>query len=177
MILHYGTGKGYDLEAGGYTATFDHADTRVLGWGFGFDTGSLHLHPRLLLDFTAECTFWSYRGALDTPSKAVFEEASIFGETERDPFYLPIYSRLSYLITPRARISGVFGYDVLQSLLGSMLDRGQLYSTRAELQYAIAPWLMIDAGVGRQSLSDGGGDFLSGISDVGGWVGLRLEKY
>jgi hypothetical protein len=36
---------------------------------------------------------------------------------------------------------------------------------------------MIDAGVGRQSLSDGGGDFLSGISDVGGWVGLRLEKY
>lgn len=176
MILQYGTGTGYDVSLGGYTAKFAQADTRVLGWGFGFDTGSLHLHRRMLLDFTAECTFWSYRGALDPATQETY---SLFGKTERDPFYLPIYSRLSYLVTPRARISAVFGYDVLQSLLGAIpsIDGGQLYSTRAELQYAIAPWLMIDAGVGRQSLSDGTKEFLSGVSDVGGWVGLRLEKY
>ena len=71
------------------------------------------------------------------------------------------------------------GYDVLQSLLGAIpsIGGGQLYSTRAELMCALKPWLMIDAGVGRQSLSDGTGDFLSGISDVSGWVGIRLEKY
>jgi len=173
MLLQYGT--GYDVTLGGYTAELDQGATRLLGWGFAFDTGALHLHQRLLLDFSAECTFWNYRGAFD---KTALENHA-FGETEREPFYIPVYSRLSYLITPRARISGTFGYDVLQSLLGAIpsIGGGQLYSTKAELTYALAPWLMLDAGVGRQSLSDGTGDFLSGVSDVSGWAGIRLEKY
>ncbi len=176
MMLQYGTGTGYDVSLGGYTAAFDQAETRVLGYGFGFDTGSLRLHRRLLLDFTAECSFYSYRGVLDSATQETY---TLFGDTEREPFYIPVYSRLSYLITPRLRLSGVVGYDVLQSLLGAIpsIGGGQLYSTRAELMCAVTPWLMLDAGVGRQSLSDGTGDFLSGISDVSGWVGVRLEKY
>jgi hypothetical protein len=160
----WGSSTGYQVQLGDTVMDLDESDISFSGMGFRMDFVSRPFAGGK----------WQWGLAWDTRIlEYEFESTdeaplNITGRNvEETLIYLPFEVQISYVPTPRVRLSGSLEYDPLMGIIDvAGLDVHEQYGGAIRADVMLKPWMFLNAELGAKSANSGSSDFSREVNET-----------